>query len=102
VSSYSRQAHWRLLLFCCGVRADFKVIENLFHSKSNQNVIKAAEKSLDVQNLPSASTMSTEGVMHDFRFTVHACIDGSEGVRDNPQSIMTFLNDCRHRSCTEK
>jgi hypothetical protein len=79
------------------VRADFKVIENLFHSKSNQNVIKAAEKSLDVQNLPSASTMSTEGVMHDFRFTVHACIDGSEGVRDNPQSIMTFLNDCRHQ-----
>jgi hypothetical protein len=65
------------------------VTENLFHNKSNQNVIKASGKSLDVQNLPSASTISTEGVMHDFRFTyrmmpVHYADDasmmgGSEG-----------------------
>jgi hypothetical protein len=86
------------------------VTENLFHNKSNQNVIKASGKSLDVQNLPSASTMSTEGVMHDFRFTyrmmpLHDADDSSMmmggwvGGRDDPQSIMTFLNDCPPIMC---
>lgn len=88
--------------FCCFAtgRAVLNVIENLFHNKSNQNVIEASQRSHLMCKTFQVQAEWARRVWWFSFYRMMPLMDRWRRVRwrDDPKSIMTFRNDCRHRS----